>query len=83
MPPRAEEAEVRLLKSLRVTVEGRTAPPPGRRCRRNPIGMPFLRIVSHSGLKQTALSLYREQRYLELESGVKRGEKEKVKLDLK
>lgn len=39
--------------------------------------------VSHSGLKQTGLSLYREQRYLELETGVKGGEKEKVRLDLK
>lgn len=45
--------------------------------------MPFLRIVSHSGLKQTALSLAGEQRYLEPESGVKGREKEKVRLDLK
>lgn len=39
--------------------------------------------VLHSGLKQTALSLYREQRYLEPESGVKGQENEKVRLDLK
>lgn len=60
---------------------GRTAPL-GRCCGRNPIGIPFLRIEFHIGLKQIALSLYRKQRYLELESGVKEG-KERVRLDLR